>query len=141
MRSYSNLNLSSTHARHKARLRDEIRWSPFIECLWITRMSPDHAWCTITGTNEMKWMRWLWINGGINFVAGENERNPEKNLPRLCFVHEAHMEWSRCELGTPAVGGKCLTDCDMEKPHVSNLRTTLLLMSVTTLLFANLKKF
>ena len=57
--------------------------------------------------NETKWTRWLWRNGGIKFVAGENEGNPKKNLPRLCFVHhETHMEWLRHELRTPAVGGE-----------------------------------
>ena len=30
------------------------------------------------GWNETKWMRWLWRNGGMKFVVGENGRNPEK---------------------------------------------------------------
>ena len=46
----------------------------------------------------------------MEFVAGENGRNPEKNLPRLSFVHhETHMEWPRRELGIPEVGGEGLT--------------------------------
>ena len=41
----------------------------------------------------------------MKFVVGENGRNPEKNLPRSRFVHhETHMEWPRCELGTPSSG-------------------------------------
>ena len=76
--SYSKVKISSTHVRHRAGSRDEMRWIPFIEGLWITRMPPDHAWGNITGTNETKWMRWVWKNGGMNFVVGENERNPEK---------------------------------------------------------------
>ena len=57
-----------------------------------------------------KWMRWVWRNGGMKFVVGENGRNPEKNLRRPHFVHhETHMEWPRCKLGIPAVGGECLT--------------------------------
>ena len=64
--------------------------------------------------NEMKWMKWVWRNGGMKFVVGENGINPEKNLPSPRFVHhETHMEWPRCELGTPAVGGNRLTACVM----------------------------
>ena len=48
----------------------------------------------------------------MKFVAGENGRNPEKNLLRPLFVHhETHMEGPRRELGTPAVGGERLTAC------------------------------
>ena len=57
-----------------------MRWSSFIERLWIAKMPADHAWRTITEVkwNETKWMRWVWINGGMNFMTGENRRNPEK---------------------------------------------------------------
>ena len=62
--------------------------------------------------NETKWMRWECRNGGMKFVAEENGRNPEKNLPRPRFVHhETHMEWPRSKLGTPPVGGERLTAC------------------------------
>ena len=57
--------------------------------------------------NETKWMRWVWRNGGMKFVERENGRNPEINLTRLRFDHhETHMEWPKCELGIPAVGGQ-----------------------------------
>ena len=53
----------------------------------------------------------------MKFVVGENGRNPVKNLPRPRFVHhETHMEGSRCELGTPAVGGERLTACATRPP-------------------------
>ena len=39
------------------------------------------------GCNETKWMRWVWRNGGMKFVVGDNGRNPEKNLPWPRFVH------------------------------------------------------
>ena len=53
--------------------------------------------------NETKWTRWVWRNGGMKVVVGENGRNPEKKLPRPRFVHhETHMEWPRRELETPA---------------------------------------
>ena len=69
--------------------------------------------------NETKWMRWGWRNGGMKFVAGENGRNPEKNLPRPRFVHhETHMQWPRRELGTPAVEGERLTACATRPPQV-----------------------
>ena len=59
-------------------------------------------------------MRWVWRNGWMKFIGGEN---PEKNVPQLGFVHhETHMKWSRRELGTWAVGGECLTTCVMEPP-------------------------
>ena len=58
--------------------------------------------------NETKWM---WRNGGIKFVVGENGRNAEKNLPRPRFVHqETHMEWPRRELETRAVGDRLLME-------------------------------
>ena len=67
--------------------------------------------------NETKWMRWVWRNGGMKFLVGENGRNPEKNLPRPRFVHhETHMKWPRRELGTPAVGGERLTACATRPP-------------------------
>ena len=70
---------------------------------------------------ETKWMRWVWRNGRMKFVVGENGRNPgwnpEKNLPRSRFVHyETHMEGPRRELGTPAVGGERLTACATRPP-------------------------
>ena len=78
--------------------------------------------------NETKWMKWEWRNGGMKFVVGENERNPEKNLPRPRFIHhETHMERPRRELGTPAVGGERLTACATRPPSASDYK--LILMS------------
>ena len=31
--------------------------------------------------NETKWVRWVWRNGGMKFVVGENGRNPRKTYP------------------------------------------------------------
>ena len=69
-------------------------------------------------------MRWVWRNGGMKFVVGENGGNPAKNLPRPRFVHhETHMEWPRRELGTPAVGGERLTPCATRPPlYFKNVR-------------------
>ena len=73
------------------------------------------------GWNEMKWIRWVWRNGGMKFVVGENGRNPVKNLPRPHFAHhETYMEWPRCKLGTPAVGGEHLTACATRPPYEYN---------------------
>ena len=67
--------------------------------------------------NETKWMRWVWRNGEMKFVVGENGRNPEKNLPRLRFVHhETNVGWPRRGLGTPAVRGERLTACATRPP-------------------------
>ena len=52
--------------------------------------------------NETKWMRWMWRNGGMKFVAEENGRNPEKNLPRLRFVrHETSWRNRYTNSGAP----------------------------------------
>ena len=57
----------------------------------------------------------------MKFVAGENGRNSEKNLPRPRFVHhETHMEGPRRELGTPAVGGERLTACATRPPYLAD---------------------
>ena len=73
-------------------------------------MPADHAWRTLAGVDEMRWMRWMWRSGGMKFVAGENGRNPENKLPRLRLVHhETHMEWTSRELEIQVVGGEYLT--------------------------------
>ena len=62
-------------------------------------------------------MRWVWRNGGMKFIVGENERSPEINLARLRFVHhETPMEWPKCELGTPAMEGERLSAWATEPP-------------------------
>ena len=97
-----------------------MRWSPDTKFPWIAkgagrpRLTHHHkGWW-----NETKWMRWVWRNGGMKFVVGENGRNPEKNLPRPRFVHhETHMEWPRRELGTTVMGGERLTACATRPPR------------------------
>ena len=50
----------------------------------------------------------------MKFMAGENGRNPGKNLPILRFVYqETYMERPTRELGTPAVKNERLTACSM----------------------------
>ena len=65
------------------------------------------------GWNETKWMRWVWRNGGMKCVVGENGRKPVKNNTQTPFrpPRKTHMEGPRRELGTPAVGGERLTAC------------------------------
>ena len=78
--------------------------------LQIARVPVIHTCSTITGSDEMKWMRQVWRNGGMKFVAGENRRNP--NLTRLNFVyHETQMESPRCKVQAcnPSCG-KWVTD-------------------------------
>ena len=56
--------------------------------------------------NEAKWMRRVWRNGAMKFLAGENWRNPEKNLPRLEFVHhENPHEVTETKTRDPSDGG------------------------------------
>ena len=55
----------------------------------------------------------------------ENGRNPEKNLPRLRFIHrKTDMEWSRRELGIPAMGGERLTASRDLRPHIETYYIT-----------------
>ena len=61
-----------------------MRWSPFIEGLWIARSPVDHAWRTITGVDEMKQnelIRLMWRNGKMKFLTEEYGRNTEKTYP------------------------------------------------------------
>ena len=63
----------------------------------------------------------------MEFVVGENGRNPEKNLSRPRFVHhETHMEGPRREFGTPAVGGERLTACATRPPSEIKIRDYIL---------------
>ena len=50
----------------------------------------------------------------MKFVLRETRRNPEKNVPRLRFVHQTHLECPRRELGITAVGGERVTACAKE---------------------------
>ena len=76
--------ISSTRVRHRFGSWDEMRWSPYIDGLWLTRkagwpcLSQHHrGWW-----NEMKkWMRWVWRNSLMKFVAGENGKTPIKTYP------------------------------------------------------------
>ena len=99
---------SSTRVRHRAESMDEMGCSPFI-------------WRSF---NRQP-------NGGMKFVAGENGRNSEKNLPRLRFVHhETQMEWRRRKLGTSVVGGERLTACSTETPSMRTLKIPILCICV-----------
>ena len=106
------IKISSNRVQHKVGSRDEMRWSSNIIILWVAKGAgrPRLTYHHKGGWNETKWMRWVWRNGGIKFVVGENGRNPVENLPRTRFVqHETHVEGPRRELGTPAMGGERLT--------------------------------
>ena len=69
--------------------------------------------------NEMKRNGWVCRNSGMKFVARENGRNTEINLPRLRCVHqETHMEWPRHEPGTTAVGSERITAYTTRPPVI-----------------------
>ena len=89
----------------------------FIEGLRIARMPADHAWRAVIGADEMNEVS---VEKWWNDICGRgNGRNPEKNPPRLSFVHhETHIEWPRRELWTPAVGAQHLTVWSMESPRM-----------------------
>ena len=116
----ANLGYSGEHDNHWS--MDKVRWD---DRLWVGRVPAHHIYRIITGAvklNGTKWLIWVWKNGGMKFVAEKNGRNNEENLPRLYFVlHETHMEWSRRELETTAVGGDLLTACTTEPPLMLNI--------------------
>ena len=114
------LQFSSTRIQRKAGPRDEIQWSPFIDVLWTVRMLAVHAWRTITGADEMKWVRSVKRNCGMTFVAGEKGETPRKST-QTPFVHqETNMEWPSRELGAPLARGERLTAYATE-PHCTPL--------------------
>ena len=57
-----------------------------------------------------------------NEICGRGKREKPREKPtRPRFVHhETHMEESRRELGTPAVGGERLTACATRLPNYNN---------------------
>ena len=66
-------------------------------------MPADYAWCTITEADEMETNM---EKGRMKFVARENVRNPERNLPSLrSDHHETHMEWQGLRTPDP-IGGR-----------------------------------
>ena len=78
---------------------------PFFHFSYITGSS-----LTSPGEPPMGWMK---------YVGRETGRNPKENLLRPTFIHHrTHMEWLRCELGTPAVGGERLTACTTRLPGI-----------------------
>ena len=64
-------------------------------------MPADHARRTITGSDERnvtKWIKWMWRNGRMKFVAVENGGTQRKMYPNPVPSN------TRRELGSPAVG-------------------------------------
>ena len=81
-----------------------------IRCKWplYWLATPDG---TITGVDEMKWMRWVGRNGGMKLVVGKRgERNSEKNLLILHFVYHETYRTDR----DANSGRQRLTACAME---------------------------
>ena len=70
----NKIMISSTRVRHRTGKRDEMWWSPYIKGQWIARVPANQGCRTLTGADEMKWMRWVWRNGGLKFVAEEIPR-------------------------------------------------------------------
>ena len=86
--------------------------------------------------NETKWMGWVWRNGGMKFIAGENRKNPGKNLLRPRFLYnETHVEWLRRELKDPALGCERLA-AFAKRPPCTYFNMSIILYKFLTALLA-----
>ena len=59
--------LFSTWVRHRAGSRNKMRWSPFIEGLWIARMPADHAWHTPSQIWTRDASSWRWVTREVRW--------------------------------------------------------------------------
>ena len=99
----------------------EMRRDAMMPLYWRSVNSKDASWPHLMHHHRGRWneMNEMSVKKWWNEICGrgQHEKPREKNLSRLHFVcHETVMEWSWCELGTPAVGFKCLNTCAMELP-------------------------
>ena len=71
------------HCRYKIKIKILIKqfhkmdWEDWV--LTYLNYSVSFLCCDRGSRNKMRWMRWVWRNGGIKFVIGGNGRNPQKN--------------------------------------------------------------
>ena len=107
--------ISWTHVRQRAESTNQMAMKPLY---WRSVNCKDAGWPHLThhhrgGWNEMngmilnKW--WIQICG-----MGKQEESRQKPIQTPFFHHETHMEWTRRELETPALGGESLTACATE---------------------------
>ena len=101
-------HVSSTRVRYRTGSLDEMRWSPFIEGLWIARIPDDQAWRRIPGANEMNEMS---VEKWWNKICGRGKREKSREKPT-----QTPLEWPRGELGSQAGGGENLTAWVTEPP-------------------------
>ena len=119
----SKILYSSNRVWHRAGSRDEPRFSPYN---WGTvkyknacqpRLSHHHlGWL-----NKLKWMRQVYSNGRMKFLAGENGDKPwGKNLPRPWFVHdETHIIWTWRRAHSPSFPSLHLRHISLSNPFVA----------------------
>ena len=99
-----------------------MRWSPFIQGLWIARMPADHAWRTIIGSDERKWNEInemsedkCW-NEIYDTVKWEKYRDKPTQIP---FRPPRNRDENR------VVGGQLLTASATEQPININIKNNL----------------
>ena len=93
-----------------------LRWSPYIKCLSIARMTVDHACRTITGAEEIKrYEWWMWING-----SWRREKPHEKpnQVPFRPPGNTHGVTEKRAGNPSAAVGGERLTAGTTRLPYI-----------------------
>ena len=94
------------------------------EGLCIARMLVNHTWCTIKGADEMKWMRWLWRNGRMKFVAGKTGETPRKTYPdSVSFPRNPHVSDTESGRGWEVMKSlhpRSVNGKDAGQPHLTH---------------------
>ena len=120
---------SSTHVLHRVGLRDEMRWSPYIEDQWIARVPADQVCRNITGVN----IDFFCISDGEivewNLWQEKLEKLGEKPTQALF-----HPPWNphgvtKIRTSNPTVGGErpkiyCICVLYMYRPSTTTLNST-----------------
>ena len=74
---------SPTRVCYRSGSRNEMRWSPFIEGLWIAKMQADHTLRTITCADEIKLneMNEMSVVKRWNEIWGRGKRKKKQGIP------------------------------------------------------------
>ena len=85
---------------------DEMRWSPFIECLWIARVPADHTWRSITGAYEMKQMNEMGVEKLWNELCERGKREKPLEKPTQTPFRQRRNQYGVTETRTRNLWGR-----------------------------------